>query len=103
MSTQRADAKLQDDSAGTVLTETPMTTSQSVGGLSFHAHHTVYPLVICQQKSVHKVDIRGCRFSGNDRSHIWMFGLTCRELSVMTGRVLTTAPVRGHAAVANIR
>lgn len=58
MSTQRAAAKLQDDSAGAALTETPMTTSQSVGGLSFHAHHTVRPLVICQQKSVHKVDIR---------------------------------------------
>lgn len=73
MSTQRAAAKLQDDSAGAALTETPMTTSQSVGGLSFHAHHTVRPLVIC-----------------------W-------ELSVMTGRDLTTGPVRGHAAAANIR
>lgn len=50
MSTQRAGAELQDDSAGAVVTKAPMATSQSAGGLCLHAHHTVDLVVVCQQK-----------------------------------------------------
>lgn len=50
MATQRAGAKLQDDFAGAVVTQAPMATSQSAGGLCLHAHHAGDLVVVCRQK-----------------------------------------------------
>ena len=47
MSTQRAAAKLQDDSVGAAVAETPVAAVQRERGLSLHAHHALRPVPVC--------------------------------------------------------
>lgn len=50
MSTQRAAAKLHDDSVCTPRAQAAMATAQRHPGVSFHAHHAVHPSATCDQR-----------------------------------------------------